>query len=220
MRFLRRSVAAAIAVLALGCAGTANAGVISGRIWTNDPTGAQNATPGNVPNTTPNVTFDVDATGLKFDSRLVGNGYTIGGFLTSGGGAFNAYNIAYNGATSGGTINNTIWEFTGNVTMKHGQVFHVEHDDGLTLTIGGDVVVNQPGPTAPTDTSYTWNGADGTFAFQLVYGECFGAPAVLETDLPLVNSAPEPSSMALLGFGVLGLGGYAWRRKKLLKKVA
>ncbi len=71
----------------------------------------------------------------------------------------------------------TIVRFVGFVTVTTGQLFTVTHDDGLTLIIGGLTVINQPGPTAPTTTLATYTGP-----------------------------APEPTTLALLGLGLAGLG--------------
>ncbi len=81
--------------------------------------------------------------------------------------------------------------------------------------IGGLLVVNVPGPTAPITTTVTYTGPTGTFAFDLVYGECCGAPAVLATSLPLqaAPAVPEPETYAMLLAG-LGLMGFVARRRK------
>jgi len=71
--------------------------------------------------------------------------------------------------------------FTGTVSVTHNQTFTVTHDDGLTLIIGGLDLGFNPGPTAPTTTTITYTGATGNFPFQLVYGECCGGPAVLQS---------------------------------------
>lgn len=85
-----------------------------------------------------------------------------------------------------------------------------------TVRHGGIVrdllVVDVPGPTSPTLTTVTYTGPTGTFAFDLVYGECCGPPAVLATTLPLRGTAPEPATLALLGLG-LAAAGFARRRK-------
>ena len=103
---------------------------------------------------------------------------------------------------------NAVYEFTGNVTVTHGQTFQAGHDDGLQLMIGSTLVIDAPGPTGFTTTPATYNGPSGTFAFDLVYGECCGAPADLGIALPLVSTppVPEPESYALMlaGLGVLG----------------
>ncbi len=121
----------------------AHADTITGSIWENQPSAAADATPANVPGTTPDVTFSVNSP-MDFDSRTAANGYTIGGFLATGGAT-----ILTGAGEAGNTMNNTIFDFKGMVTVTNGQTFTVTHDDGLTLTINGNSVIDVPGPTAP-----------------------------------------------------------------------
>jgi hypothetical protein len=101
----------------------------------------------------------------------------------------------------------TIIELKGTVSVITGQPFTVNHDDGLQLMIGSLLVVNVPGPTSPVTTIVTYTGPTGTFAFDLVYGECCGPPAVLATSLPLVGTTvPEPATLALLSVALIGFG--------------
>ena len=143
------------------------------------------------------------------------NGYTLGGFLATG----DASNVVGSASALSANIDNgsmgLILEFTGDITVTTGESFNVAHDDGLQLMIGSDLVVNAPGPTAPTVTPYTYTGPSGTFSFDLVYGECCGPPAVLSASLPLAVSTPvpEPSTLALLAVGLLGLG-FTMRRRR------
>lgn len=180
--------------------------LLAGSIWENDSTGAGDATPANVPGTTPDVTFEV-TTPIDFSS---GNLYTIGEFLSSG-----AATVLTGASELGNTLDNTIFNFTGNVSVTHGQTFTVGHDDGLTLVIGALTVIDEPSPTSFVTTVETYTGPTGTLPFQLVYGECCGAPADLSISLPLNGATPEPSTwiMLMLGFGGLGFAGY-WRSRK------
>src|ERR1700759_2908921 len=90
---------AAVFVTALAAAGSAYANVATGSIWENNTTGAQNAIPGNVPATTPDVTFSV-TTPIDFTS---GSLYTIGEFLSSGGAT-----VLTGAGELGNTLDNTI----------------------------------------------------------------------------------------------------------------
>jgi hypothetical protein len=197
---------AAVLLTVVSVAGSANANVATGSIWENDSTGAGDATPANVPGTTPDVTFSV-TTPINFAS---GSAYTIGEFLSSGGAT------VHTGAGElGNTLDNTIFNFTGNVSVTTGETFTVGHDDGLTLVIGGLHVIDAPFPTSFVDTTVTYTGPTGTLPFQLVYGECCGAPADLSISLPLNGATPEPSTwvMMVLGFAGLGFAGYRTSRK-------
>jgi len=197
---------AAVLLTAVSVAGSAYANVATGSIWENDSTGAGDATPANVPGTTPDVTFEV-TTPIDFSS---GNLYTIGEFLSSG-----AATVLTGASELGNTLDNTIFNFSGNVSVTHGQTFTVGHDDGLTLVIGALTVIDEPSPTSFVTTVETYTGPTGTLPFQLVYGECCGAPADLSISLPLNGATPEPSTwiMLMLGFGGLGFAGY-WRSRK------
>jgi PEP-CTERM motif len=200
----------------------ANADVI-GSIWENMPDAAGNATIANVPVTPPNVTF-TSPTPLNFASTVGGDPaalYTIGGFLGSGGAT-----ILTGAGLAGDTLDNTIFNITGTVTVTNGQTFAVAHDDGLTLAVGALTVIDVPGPTSPVVTTVTYTGPSGNLPFELVYGEVLGPPATLQISLPLVSpppvsqppssqppssqppvsQIPEPMTLALLGAGVIGLG--------------
>lgn len=199
------------ALLMAGVFSSAQANVVSGRLWRVADAIAGNAIPANVPATTADVTFDVNSP-LNFNAGLTPS---IGSFLASGG----AYNVVENtlgalAAQLSDGITGALIEFTGFVTVTTGQVFTATHDDGLTLEIGGLTVIGVPGPTAPTVSTFTYGGPSGTFAFQLVYGECCSGAAVLQLDLPLSNTAvPEPATLALVGSALAGLG---WNRRRRL----
>jgi hypothetical protein len=145
----------------------------------------------------PDVTFSVPSpmntacTGvfsgdtLCFNSNAAANGYTLGGFLTTSGATILTVKSGVDPSTA--NLNNTVFEFTGTVTVTSGQTsFTVNHDDGLQLQIGGTLVVDQPGPTPPVTQTFIYSGQQsGNLPFDLVYGECCGPPAVLATSLPL-----------------------------------
>src|SRR6185437_5982283 len=95
-------------------------------------------------------------------------------------------NVFTGNAELGNSVDNTIWDFKGLVTVNNGDTFAVAHDDGLTLIINGISVVDAPGPTSPTSTTGTYSGTSGTWAFELVYSEVLGPPAVLQVDLPFI----------------------------------
>jgi len=199
-----------IRLLTLSMAGlllgaTAHADII-GSIWENNPVAAGNAIPANVPNTTPDVTFDIPGSVINFQS----NGqYTIGQFLASGGAT-----ILTGAGHAGDILNNTIFNFTGTVTVTNGETFTAGHDDGLTLIIGGITVISAPGPTGFATTMQTYTGPSGNFPFQLVYGECCGAPGDIEVSgLALVSpTVPEPSSIILIST-MIGAIGFVGRKR-------
>ena len=150
---------------------------------------------------------------LCFNSGAAGNGYTLGGFLATGGATI----LTGSAAALAANLNNTVFEFTGTVTVTTGQQFQAGHDDGLQLQIGNVLVINAPGPTGFTTTPATYTGPSGTFAFDLVYGECCGAPALLGTSLPFQSppaGAPEPSSLVLLASGLVSCLAASLRRRK------
>ncbi|HRX36394.1 MAG TPA: hypothetical protein P5337_08345 [Aestuariivirga sp.] len=200
------------AIMFVASATLAHANTITGQLWHVPEATTLNAVPGNVPGTTPDVVFDV-LSPMNFNATNA----TVGDWLASG----SAFNIVENTAgTLASLMDNstigTILNFTGFVSVVTGQQFTVTHDDGLSLIIGGIDLNFNPGPTAPTQSVATYTGPSGNFAFQLVYAECCGGPAVLQIDLPFSNAPPVPVPMAmpllLSGFGMLGFFG--WRRRK------
>ena len=194
------------ALALLASSSLAQANTVSGSLYEVSQAIANNATPANVPGTTPTVTFTVP-TPFTFQS---GDAYTIGEFLNSA-----SATVLTGNSHLGDTLDGTLFNFLGTVTVTNGMQFTVTHDDGLTLIIDGITVINQPGATSPVTQTFTYNGPAGNQAFQLVYGECCGAPAELEISLPLSSAVPEPATwgMMLLGFAGLGFAFRQSRRK-------
>jgi hypothetical protein len=167
------------------------------------------------------ATLTFNATAIDFCEGQTGTGacvpannnYTVAGFLTSQGGASGVTGVTYHGTGAGtNTLDNTLWEFSGTALFTTGEVFDVGHDDGTQMYINGVNVLSDPGPTSFVLTPFTYTGPTGTFTFNFLYGELDGAPAVYETNLESGGNTPEPSSIVLLGSGLLAAAGAIRRR--------
>jgi hypothetical protein len=208
MQFGLTRLSLAAAVMAAGSLLQTAQAQITGSMWEGqNPAGG--ATLANVPGSAADVTFSVPNGPLSFDSRSGGNNsanYTIGSWLGTGGAT-----ILTGLGEAGHTLDNTLTYLTGTVSVLNGQTFTVVHDDGLTLIIGGQMVINDPGPTPPATTTGTYTGVSGNEPFQLVYGENSGPPGVLDVNLPLQGVPDSGSTLMLLGAAFSGLA--AFRRR-------
>jgi len=205
--------ASASAVALIASAGLAEANTVNGQVWETNL--AASATLANeataAASSDPTVTFTEQSPLSLTAGGSYAASYTVGGFLNSNGGA--TIGSPAHGLLLTNSLDNTIFNITGTVTVTNGQMFTFAHDDGLTFIIGTDTVVNAPGPTASETTTGTYTGPSGNETFRLVYSEICGPPAVLNVNLPLTSATPLPAALPLFagGLGLLGLFG---RRKK------
>jgi len=99
----------------------------------------------------------------------------------------------------------------GTASFNPGDTITITHDDGAILTLEGlGAVINSGSPTPAVGSTYTFaNAFNGTF--DLHYMATNGNPEELNFTTKLAP-APEPSSIALFGAGLIGFAGIV--RKK------
>ena len=138
-------------------------------------------------------------TGIEFDNSLASNGTTLYYTLDTNGGPGTLY-----------TLNTT----TGAATAVG------------PLGVNGIVGSAFAGPTFGTGQLYGFSTSGATYAINLTTGQAtflnsngigdiFGGVGIV-TEAAI--SAPEPSTIVLLGTAAATLGGYSWRRRKQLVK--
>lgn len=198
--------------LLLAVAPTAYADITSATVYENTPDAGNAGDPLNFASTLPNATFSIGSLGIDFVS---GSDYEVGTFLNNP-----TFLNQHNGFSSTATADNMELVIVGTTFLNAGaNSFQVGHDDGVVLTIPGiGFTLNDGGPTSFTTTPFTVTnpGAAGVYSFTLDYAECCGAPADLLFTVdgaPITSgSAPEPSSLILMGTGVLAFAGMVRRR--------
>src|SRR6185312_8152775 len=97
----------------------------------------------------------------------------------------------------------------------------IMHDEGASLYVVGTNIFRQPGRGVGQATAGPYTFASGTHNVGLLYVAADGGPAVLNFNMPNlipvsadigIRAVPEPTDIALVGAGLLGLAFFSRRR--------
>jgi hypothetical protein len=98
----------------------------------------------------------------------------------------------------------------GTASFQAGDTITIQHDDGVILSLQGlGNVISNAGPTVSVSDSYTFT-QNFTGTFDLEYMATNSNPSIL--DVTTMHATPEPSSVTLLGAGLIAGAGFLRRK--------